>query len=155
MEDCTPRSCLTLTMTGVRAATGLGGPSPCFNSFLNCKSKCACHHINLTHLPRCKPHLPRCMLQTAVRGTLIQVPPSCCRSDEGLMPPLPNFTAIVNPHDRPYQEARLNWCGLVPLLSNSRIAGSYRDLMMPDFSFAPLRSHLDSLSPHASEGPRL
>ena len=57
--------------------------------------------------------------------------------DDGRLPPLPNFTAILNPHDSPNQYARYDWCGLVPLLSNSRVSMEFRDLMMPDFSFAP------------------
>ena len=58
--------------------------------------------------------------------------------DEGRLRPLPeNFTAILNPHDSPNQFARYDWCGHVPLLSNSRVSGENRDLMMPDFSFAP------------------
>lgn len=59
------------------------------------------------------------------------------RIDDGRLPPLPNFTAILNPHDSPYQFARFNWCGLAPVLSNSRVSNENRDLMMPDFSFAP------------------
>lgn len=54
------------------------------------------------------------------------------------LPPLPDFTAILNPHDEPYQLAGNNWCGLVPIISNAHISGVHRDLLMPDFSFAPL-----------------
>ena len=32
------------------------------------------------------------------------------RIDEGVLPPLPNFTAVLNPHDQPYQVARYDWC---------------------------------------------
>ncbi len=35
-------------------------------------------------------------------------------------------------------------CGLVPLLSNARVSNEHRDLMMPDFSFAPF-SYLTNL----------
>lgn len=59
------------------------------------------------------------------------------RIDDGKLPPLADFTAILNPHDSPQQFARTNWCGMVPVLSNSRVSGENRDLMMPDFSFAP------------------
>jgi len=59
------------------------------------------------------------------------------RIDEGRLQPLPNFTIILNPHDVPQQFARVDWCGFAPVLSNSRVSGENRDLMMPDFSFAP------------------
>ena len=36
------------------------------------------------------------------------------RIDEGVLPPLPNFTAVLNPHDQPYQFARYDWCAVVP-----------------------------------------
>ena len=40
--------------------------------------------------------------------------------------------------DHPEQVARkTSWAGLLPLLSSSRVAGKHRDLLMPDFSFAP------------------
>ena len=52
--------------------------------------------------------------------------------------PLPDFIAVLNPHDAPYQLDGNNWCGLAPILSNSRVTGEHRDLLMPDFSFAPL-----------------
>ena len=35
------------------------------------------------------------------------------RIDEGVLPPLPNFTAVLNPHDQPYQFARYDWCAVV------------------------------------------
>ena len=60
------------------------------------------------------------------------------RIDEGTLPPLADFVAILNLHDSPNQFARFDWCGRVPLLSNSRVSAENRDLMMPDFSFAPL-----------------
>jgi len=34
------------------------------------------------------------------------------RIDEGVLPPLPNFTAVLNPHDQPYQFARYDWCAI-------------------------------------------
>ena len=43
-------------------------------------------------------------------------------------------TALGSPHR----------CGLVPLLSNARVSNEHRDLMMPDFSFAPF-SYLTNL----------
>ena len=59
---------------------------------------------------------------------------------EGALPPLPDFVAILNPHDQPKQMAPNGWCGLLPILSNSRTAGAHRDLLMPDYSFL-LRVH--------------
>ena len=61
------------------------------------------------------------------------------RIDKGWLPKLPDFVAILNPHDGPEQIKNhgKSWCGTIPLLSNSRIAGRYFDLMAPDFSFAP------------------
>ena len=79
------------------------------------------------------------------------------RIDDGVLPPLPNLTAIVNPHDSPYQFARTEWCGLAPILSNSRVSGENRDLMMPDFSFAPygyLTNMIDANMSAASSVPR-
>jgi hypothetical protein len=58
------------------------------------------------------------------------------RVHEGALPPLPDFVAILNPHDQPQQMAPNGWCGLLPILSNSRTAGAHRDLLMPDYSFA-------------------
>jgi len=58
------------------------------------------------------------------------------RISEGVLRPLPDFVAIVNPHDQPEQLASSGWCGLLPILSNSRTSGVHRDLLMPDFSFA-------------------
>lgn len=55
---------------------------------------------------------------------------------DGVLPPLPDFVAILNPHDQPEQHAANGWCGLLPILSNSRTAGVHRDLLMPDYSFA-------------------
>lgn len=72
--------------------------------------------------------------------------------DDGTLPPLPNFTAIVNPHDQPQQYARNDWCGLVPLLSNSRVSAENRDLMMPDFSFAPFSYLTNMIHANASAG---
>ncbi|KAL1500667.1 hypothetical protein AB1Y20_013314 [Prymnesium parvum] len=60
------------------------------------------------------------------------------RIDAHEYPPLPDFVAVLNPHDSPYQMDSNNWCGLAPILSNSRVTGEHRDLLMPDFSFAPL-----------------
>ena len=74
------------------------------------------------------------------------------RIDDGFLPPLPNFTAIVNPHDQPQQYARNEWCGLVPLLSNSRVSAENRDLMMPDFSFAPFSYLTNMIDANASAG---
>ena len=61
------------------------------------------------------------------------------RIDKGWLPKLPDFVAILNPHDGPEQIKNhgKSWCGTIPLPSNSRIAGRYFDLMAPDFSFAP------------------
>ena len=61
------------------------------------------------------------------------------RIDKGWLPKLPDFVAILNPHDGPEQIKNhgKSWCGTIPLLSNSRIAGRFFDLMAPDFSFAP------------------
>lgn len=71
--------------------------------------------------------------------------------DQGRLPPLPaNFTAVLNPHDSPNQFARHDWCGFVPLLSNSRVSGENRDLMMPDFSFAPFSYLTNAISANAS-----
>ena len=72
------------------------------------------------------------------------------RIDDGTLPPLPNFTAIINPADRPVQDARADWCGLVPVLSNSRVSGENRDLMMPDFSFAPFSYLTNSIGANMS-----
>ena len=58
------------------------------------------------------------------------------RVHEGALPPLPDFVAILNPHDQPQQLAANGWCGLLPILSNSRTAGAHRDLLMPDYSFS-------------------
>lgn len=79
------------------------------------------------------------------------------RIDDGLLPPLPNLTAILNPHDSPQQFARTDWCGLAPILSNSRVSGENRDLMMPDFSFAPygyLTNMIDANMSGTSAVPR-
>lgn len=58
--------------------------------------------------------------------------------DTGRLPTLPDFVAVLNPHDSPEQMAlNSSWTGLLPLLSNSRIRGEHRDLLMPDYSFAP------------------
>ena len=72
------------------------------------------------------------------------------RIDDGLLPPLPNFTAILNPHDQPQQYARMDWCGMVPILSNSRVSMEHRDLMMPDFSFAPFSYLTNMIDANAS-----
>ena len=72
------------------------------------------------------------------------------RIDDGTLPPLPNFTAIINPADQPLQDARTDWCGLVPVLSNSRVSGENRDLMMPDFSFAPFSYLTNSIGANMS-----
>ena len=77
--------------------------------------------------------------------------------DEGKLPPLPDFTAILNPHDSPQQFSRMNWCGFVPLLSNSRVSVENRDCMMPDFSFAPfgyLTNMIDANMSRAAAVPR-
>ena len=77
--------------------------------------------------------------------------------DEGNLPPLPDFTAILNPHDSPQQFSRMDWCGFVPLLSNSRVSVENRDLMMPDFSFAPfgyLTNMIDANMSRAAAVPR-
>lgn len=58
--------------------------------------------------------------------------------DSGRLPQLPDFVAVLNPHDAPYQSVSRSWCGLAPLLSNSRVDGLHHDLLMPDFSFAPI-----------------
>lgn len=58
--------------------------------------------------------------------------------DTRKLPVLPDFVAVLNPHDSPYQLDSNNWCGLAPIISNSRVTGEHRDLLMPDFSFAPL-----------------
>ena len=79
------------------------------------------------------------------------------RIDAGLLPPLPNLTAILNPHDEPYQFARTDWCGFAPILSNSRVSGENRDLMMPDFSFAPfgyLTNMIDANMSNSASVPR-
>lgn len=56
----------------------------------------------------------------------------------GSWAPLRDFVAILNPHDFPEQVARTtSWTGLLPLISNSRVPGKHRDLLMPDYSFAP------------------
>ena len=39
------------------------------------------------------------------------------RIDEGVLPPLPNFTAVLNPHDQPYQFARYDWCTSASVLA--------------------------------------
>jgi len=60
------------------------------------------------------------------------------RVDAGQLPPLPPFTALLSSDDFPHQHANVSsWCGLVPLLSNSAVAGTHRDLLMPDYSFGP------------------
>ena len=41
---------------------------------------------------------------------------------------------------------------MVPLLSNSRIAGAFRDLMAPDFSFAPSAYLTNGIDANMSEG---
>ena len=74
------------------------------------------------------------------------------RIDDGLLPPLPNLTAILNPHDSPQQFARTDWCGLAPILSNSRVSGENRDLMMPDFSFAPFGYLTNMIDANMSAG---
>lgn len=79
------------------------------------------------------------------------------RIDAGLLPPLPNLTAIVNPHDSPQQFTRTDWCGFAPILSNSRVSGENHDLMMPDFSFAPfgyLTNMIDANMSGSSSVPR-
>ena len=79
------------------------------------------------------------------------------RIDDGLLPPLPNLTAILNPHDQPQQFAHTDWCGLAPILSNSRVSGTNRDLLMPDFSFAPfgyLTNMIDANMSSTSAVPR-
>ena len=79
------------------------------------------------------------------------------RINAGVLAPLPNFTVIVNPHDSPHQFARNDWCGLAPVLSNSRVSGENRDLMMPDFSFAPygyLTNMIDANMSGSSAVPR-
>ena len=72
------------------------------------------------------------------------------RIDNHELPPLNDFTAILNPHDSPYQVNGNNWCGLVPIISNSRVKGEHRDLLMPDFSFAPLSYLTNSLTVNMS-----
>ena len=61
--------------------------------------------------------------------------------DLGALPPLPPFTAIINPYDDPQQHRGTDWCGFVPLLSNSAARSpdgevQHRDLLMPDYSHA-------------------
>ena len=46
--------------------------------------------------------------------------------DAGRLAPLPDFTAILNPHDKPQQFARVDWCGLVPLISNCMQLSTFR-----------------------------
>jgi hypothetical protein len=71
------------------------------------------------------------------------------RREQGRLKPLPEFIAILNPHDQPYQTSRAShWCGLLPLLSNSRITGNHHDLLMPDYSFAP-----HACAAHAAAAP--
>ena len=50
------------------------------------------------------------------------------RIREGVLPPLPEFVAIINPHDQPEQLATNGWCGLLPISSNSRTLGAHRDV---------------------------
>jgi hypothetical protein len=64
---------------------------------------------------------------------------------------LPDFVAILNPHDFPEQVSRTtSWAGLLPLISNSRVPEKHRDLLMPDYSFAPGAYMTHTLSPAAS-----
>ena len=76
------------------------------------------------------------------------------RVHEGALPPLPDFVAILNTHDQPQQLAPSGWCGLLPILSNSRTAGAHRDLLMPDYSFASTMYLTNSLQ-NQSQGSAL
>ena len=84
-------------------------------------------------------------------GTLQQLAELQQSIRDGKLPPLPDFIALVNPHDQPEQLASSGWCGLLPILSNSRTRGVHRDLLMPDYSFASTMYLTNSLVANMSD----